>query len=67
MMFKAHFRKKLPTFELDVDISLSQGILALFGSSGAGKTTILQCVAGLQTPSWGKINIRGKTVFSSRY
>jgi len=65
MMFKANFRKKLPTFELDVDISLSHGILALVGPSGAGKTTILQCVAGLQTPSWGEINIHGKTVFSS--
>ena len=64
-MFKAHFRKKLPAFELDVDISLSHGILALVGPSGAGKTTILQCVAGLQTPSWGEINIHGKTVFSS--
>ena len=64
-MFKANFRKKLPTFELDVDISLSHGILALVGPSGAGKTTILQCVAGLQTPSWGEINIHGKTVFSS--
>lgn len=64
-MFKAHFNKKLPTFELEVDISLSNGILALVGPSGAGKTTILQCVAGLQTPSWGEINIHGKTVFSS--
>ena len=64
-MFKAHFRKKLPAFELDVDITLSHGILALVGPSGAGKTTILQCVAGLQTPSWGEINIHGKTVFSS--
>ena len=65
MMFRAHFRKKLPTFDLAVDISLSHGILALVGPSGAGKTTILQCVAGLQTPSWGEINIHGKTVFSS--
>ncbi|MDR3599819.1 MAG: ATP-binding cassette domain-containing protein [Desulfosporosinus sp.] len=64
-MFKAHFKKKLLTFELEVDISLSQGILALVGPSGAGKTTILQCLAGLQTPSWGEINIHDKIVFSS--
>jgi len=64
-MLKAHFRKKLPTFELEVDISLSHGILALVGPSGAGKTTILQCVAGLQTPSWGEIKINGEVVFSS--
>lgn len=66
-MLKAHFKKRLPTFELEVDISLSHGILALVGPSGAGKTTILQCVAGLQTPSWGEINIHGKTVFSSEH
>jgi molybdate transport system ATP-binding protein len=66
-MLKAHFKKKLPTFELEADISLSNGILALVGPSGAGKTTILQCVAGLQTPSWGEINIHGKTVFSSEH
>lgn len=64
-MFTAEFKKKLPTFELNVNISLNQGILALVGPSGAGKTTILQCVSGLQTPSWGEINIHGKTVFSS--
>ncbi|MDP4127555.1 MAG: ATP-binding cassette domain-containing protein, partial [Bacillota bacterium] len=54
-MLKAFFKKKLPTFELEVDISLNNGILALVGPSGAGKTTILQCIAGLQTPSWGEI------------
>ncbi|MFZ3130571.1 MAG: ATP-binding cassette domain-containing protein [Desulfosporosinus sp.] len=63
-MLKAYFRKKLPTFELEVDISLSQGILALVGPSGAGKTTFLQCVAGLQTPSWGEIKINDQMVFS---
>ncbi len=66
-MLKAHFNKQLPTFELDVDICLTNGILALVGPSGAGKTTILQCIAGLQTPSWGEINIHGQTVFSSEH
>lgn len=64
-MLKAHFKKKLPTFELEAEISLCNGILALVGPSGAGKTTILQCIAGLQTPSWGEINIHDKAVFSS--
>lgn len=64
-MFKAKFTKTLPCFELNVDISLDHGILALVGHSGAGKTTILQCVAGLQKPTCGEINIHGKTVYSS--
>jgi molybdate transport system ATP-binding protein len=66
-MLKARFQKTLPTFELEVDVSVSDGILVLVGPSGAGKTTILQCVAGLQTPSQGEIKIRGKTIFSSEH
>ncbi|KGK87808.1 ABC transporter [Desulfosporosinus sp. HMP52] len=64
-MLKAHFKKKLPTFDLEANISLNSGILALVGPSGAGKTTILQCIAGLQTPSQGEIKIREKAVYSS--
>ncbi|SHI20071.1 ATP-binding cassette domain-containing protein [Desulfosporosinus lacus] len=64
-MLKAFFQKKLPTFELEIEFSLNNGILALVGPSGAGKTTILQCVAGLQAPSSGEININDKIVFSS--
>ncbi|EHQ89682.1 ATP-binding cassette domain-containing protein [Desulfosporosinus youngiae] len=66
-MLKAHFKKKLPSFELEADITLKSGILALVGPSGAGKTTILQCIAGLQTPSWGEININDKIIFSSEH
>lgn len=59
-----HFKKQLPTFELQVDMTLQDQILAIVGPSGAGKTTLLQCVAGLQTPTYGEIMIGKKLVFS---
>jgi iron(III) transport system ATP-binding protein len=37
----------------------------LLGPSGCGKTTLLRCIAGLERPSQGRIDIRGRTVFSS--
>ena len=36
-------------FSLDVDLQLpGQGVTALFGHSGSGKTTCLRCIAGLE-------------------
>ncbi|EHJ4416033.1 ATP-binding cassette domain-containing protein [Campylobacter upsaliensis] len=44
--------------KLDLDIMLSQGeISAIFGESGAGKTTILRILAGLITPQKGFIRV----------
>jgi molybdate transport system ATP-binding protein len=38
-------------------------VTALFGPSGAGKTTVLDAIAGLRTPSSGSIRIEGRTLF----
>jgi iron(III) transport system ATP-binding protein len=43
----------------------SGGTLALLGPRGCGKTTILRCIAGLETPDWGTIEIAGEPVFDS--
>lgn len=65
-MVRVHLKKKLPSYDLEVDFSIENNILVLVGPSGAGKTTVLQCIVGLQTPSWGEIIINDKTVFSSQ-
>ncbi|MFV0643491.1 MAG: ATP-binding cassette domain-containing protein [Sphingomonadaceae bacterium] len=41
------------------------GLVALTGPSGAGKTSILHCIAGLLRPEQGHIAIGGKTLFDS--
>jgi molybdate transport system ATP-binding protein len=55
--------KSLGTFLLDVSFAVPCGITMLFGASGSGKTTILNCVAGLLEPDQGRIDMAGHTVF----
>lgn len=52
-------------FTLAMDERFSGRITALFGPSGAGKTTTLDAIAGLRTPATGSITIGGRTLFSS--
>jgi iron(III) transport system ATP-binding protein len=40
-------------------------ILALLGASGSGKTTLLRCIAGLELPEEGRIEISGRTVLDT--
>ena len=53
-------------FRLTLSFRVGSGeILALFGPSGAGKTTALRAIAGLARPDAGRIVIAGRTVFAA--
>ena len=56
----SRFRCAFPGFVLDVDLTLpGQGITAVFGHSGCGKTTLLRCMAGLQRAE-GSMTVLGE-------
>src|SRR5436190_47256 len=57
------FRLVQGAFTLDITAQLDRPITALFGPSGAGKTTVLDAVAGLRTPASGSIRINDRVVF----
>jgi molybdate transport system ATP-binding protein len=53
-------------FRLDAAFGFSKaGVTALFGHSGAGKSTIIHAIAGLIRPDIGKIVIEGETLLDS--
>jgi iron(III) transport system ATP-binding protein len=49
-------------FEVSFDVPAG-GTIALIGPKGCGKTTVLRCIAGLETPDWGVIEIAGELVY----
>jgi len=55
-------RHRRGDFTLDVRFEASRGVTALFGPSGAGKTTVLDLIAGLERPTEGRITIDGEVL-----
>ncbi|MBV6656347.1 MAG: molybdenum ABC transporter ATP-binding protein [Devosiaceae bacterium] len=52
-------------FTLECAFTAPAGITALFGVSGAGKTTVLKAIAGLVTPDSGHIRLGERTLFDA--
>ena len=65
-MLEVDIRKRLDNFVLDVAFKTEAGgITALFGRSGAGKTMLVNMLAGLLKPDEGRIQIGDQTLFDS--
>lgn len=64
-MLTARIRKRLGELDLQVEMTLREGVTVLRGASGAGKSTIANLIAGALTPDEGEVRLEGRTVFSS--
>jgi ABC-type sulfate/molybdate transport systems ATPase subunit len=63
-MLKAHITKKRRELQVDVTLELGAGSsLGLFGASGAGKSTVLACIAGVEEPDDGFVHLNGLQLF----
>lgn len=63
-MLDARIVKARSGFTVDVRIQMGAGErLAIFGASGAGKSTILGCIAGIENPDAGEIRLGATKLF----
>jgi molybdate transport system ATP-binding protein len=52
-----NLRLRQGAFDLAIDLEVSGQVIGLFGKSGAGKTSLLELIAGLRRPDVGRIAI----------
>ncbi|MFS4583549.1 molybdenum ABC transporter ATP-binding protein [Phaeobacter sp. C3_T13_0] len=64
-MLEVALTHQLGPLAVDVSFSAPDGVTVLFGRSGAGKTSVANAVAGLLTPSAGKISIKERVVLDT--
>jgi molybdate transport system ATP-binding protein len=62
-MLIVQVEKHLGEFDINVSFTSNSGATALFGPSGAGKTSIINMIAGLLRPDQGRIVLDGETLF----
>jgi len=67
MSLSVDIRHALGDFALDVQFETTGGVTALFGRSGAGKTSVVRAVAGLLRPETGQIALDGDVLSGGRF
>lgn len=65
MSLEVNIKKRLGGFTLDVAFSAGDGVLALLGASGCGKSMTLRCIAGIERPDEGRIVLGDRVLFDS--
>jgi molybdate transport system permease protein len=60
-----NIEKRLANFHLQVGFNTDDQPLGLLGGSGAGKSMILRCISGIETPNKGRIVLNDRVLFDS--
>src|SRR6476620_2028750 len=64
-MLSVDVEKRLGDFAIAARFESAAGVTALFGASGAGKTTLVNMIAGLIAPDRGHIRLNDTVLFDS--
>lgn len=64
-MLNVTLKKRLSHFTMELEASFGSGLTLISGPSGAGKTSLLRCLAGLLRPDEGRIYFQGEAFFDS--
>ncbi|MDH2326255.1 molybdenum ABC transporter ATP-binding protein [Cereibacter sp. SYSU M97828] len=67
MTLSVSIRHPLAHFALDLAFDAGPGVTAIFGRSGAGKTTLVNAVAGMLRPAEGRIELNGEVLSEGRH
>ncbi len=62
---QVEIQKQLSSFSLDTAFTAKQETLGILGGSGSGKSMTLRCIAGVETPTSGRIVLNGQTLFDA--
>lgn len=65
-MIEVDIKADLGALSLDVQFTAPAGVTALFGASGAGKTSVINAIAGLWRPAQGRIVVAGQVLFDAQ-
>jgi molybdate ABC transporter permease protein len=61
-----NIQKRLANFDLDLELCATEATLGILGGSGAGKSMLLRCIAGMETPTRGQIILNDRVLFDSK-
>ena len=66
-MLEVDIEHRLADFSLDIHFRAGRGLTALFGRSGAGKTSVVNAIAGLLRPRRGRIVMDGLVLLDTEH